>query len=289
MSDEPKKTPEQRLADVKRKIRWIRYAAVAALLLVLGLYLIRFHSGLSDEVSDFGQAGDFVGGFLNPLFAMGALFALLYTIVLQVEEMQDMRTEFTKTVDAAKHQTFEATFFQMLRLHNDNIERITFEYTVARGVTGGIPQRAKRSNHGREAMRNYYEKLRESIDETVVFEDLDGKPEDRAKRSKALFQEFYTEHGLALGTYFITVHEIMSLVDSYEDASDSTKYARLFATQLTTPELMLIAYYCASTQRLSRALTRQVDMHSMLDMLDEHSYMRIIDLKHFDDSAFNLI
>ena len=48
--------------------------------------------------------------------------------MLQVEEMQDMRAEFTKTVEAARHQTFEATFFQMLRLHNHNVERIRWQY-----------------------------------------------------------------------------------------------------------------------------------------------------------------
>lgn len=284
--NEKTETPAQRLATVKRKIRWIRYAAVAVLALVLGLYLFRFHSGLSTQVSDFGQAGDFVGGFLNPLFAMGALFALLYTIVLQVEEMQDMRREFAKTVDAAKHQTFEATFFQMLRLHNDNVERISWIYQrIVESESGdGSFRKDKTTFTGREAL----EQFRAAMDKSFLIgpgEAIEDTPLEYMNRQCS---SFFEKHAAALGTYFLTVFEILSLIKDYEE-DDSDKYARLFATQLIEDELILIAYYCMANQRLSKALTGLIEFYAMLDSLPDTEIKRLLNLGHFEPSAFNLI
>jgi hypothetical protein len=50
------------------------------------------------------QFGDFFGGVLNPLYALLAFLALLYTINLQRTELRQARAEFRRSADAAQQQ-----------------------------------------------------------------------------------------------------------------------------------------------------------------------------------------
>lgn len=91
---------------------------------VTGSYFLVFDGALPDDHAVWGMFGDFVGGTLNPIFALFALAALLYTISLQVHELQAVRKELAQTSETANRQSFEHTFFQMIRLHHDIVARI---------------------------------------------------------------------------------------------------------------------------------------------------------------------
>ena len=71
--------------------RVIAVAGVVALLLIAAValaYRLNFgpHASTSQDV--WGQFGDFFGGMLNPLFAMLAFLALLWSISLQAHEFR---------------------------------------------------------------------------------------------------------------------------------------------------------------------------------------------------------
>ncbi|WP_298946935.1 hypothetical protein [uncultured Campylobacter sp.] len=74
-------------------------------LIIFGIFGIGFYIGtlaayfLKDDInSEFlGQVGDFLGGFLNPLFALLSFIALLITIVFQSEELKNSREELKLT------------------------------------------------------------------------------------------------------------------------------------------------------------------------------------------------
>ena len=75
---------------------WLKGMVAVSLLvavIALGLYFWSFNDQLADKQETWGQFGDFIGGTLNPLFAVTALFALLYTIRLQSEELRASREE----------------------------------------------------------------------------------------------------------------------------------------------------------------------------------------------------
>ncbi len=71
--------------------RLIKFAAVfatALLIAVVGAYVWNFGARWSDSQDKWGQFGDFVGGTLNPVFAMLAFLALLWSIALQASELK---------------------------------------------------------------------------------------------------------------------------------------------------------------------------------------------------------
>lgn len=91
-----------------------------------------------DKIEKFGQIGDFIGGTLNPLFALFSFMLLLITIKIQnktletsQEELELTRNELSKSATAQqdqsnsiKLQNFENTFFNMVSLHNEIVKNL---------------------------------------------------------------------------------------------------------------------------------------------------------------------
>lgn len=278
-----KKTPDQRLADHKILLKRVMGGALVVLLLVNASYFLMFHSTFSRHQENWGQFGDFIGGVLNPFFALCALFALLYTIVLQVEEMQDMRAEFTKTVDAAKHQTFESTFFNLLRLHNENVAVIALEQEK---VDPGSNRLRKYVHHGRTALYHYATLVKDRIESEPEFEELEPLPDDPVKNIRNGYTKFFDNFGPVLGNYFVTIHEILFLVDQSALDIDKAMYGRILRSQLASWEALLLAYYCIADQQLSPTMARMVNEYSLLEFLEPHPFQMIEELKFFESGAF---
>jgi hypothetical protein len=81
----------QHTSTLLRLPRWLRnilFGAIFAWALTTALYVFRFHDELSSKQDVWGQFGDFLGGTLNPMFAFMTFIALLYTIVLQGEQVR---------------------------------------------------------------------------------------------------------------------------------------------------------------------------------------------------------
>ena len=114
-------------------------AAVAAFLIILGLYIAYFKNlSVTNDSATWGTFGDYLGGTLNPIISFLALIGLLYTIHQQAQEMQATREELKQAAEQQRQQVeqqsrqseifnlqqFESTFFSLLDQHNKIIEKI---------------------------------------------------------------------------------------------------------------------------------------------------------------------
>lgn len=61
---------------------------VGAFFVLWVLYASQFGWGFSESRDHWGQFGDFVGGILNPIVSIGALFGIWYAVALQKRELQ---------------------------------------------------------------------------------------------------------------------------------------------------------------------------------------------------------
>ena len=73
------------------------------------------------KTAEFGQRGDFFGGFVNPFLTFIAFVGFLYTVMLQRQEIKDGRDQAAKAATVAdqqnesvREQNYQAAFFQML-------------------------------------------------------------------------------------------------------------------------------------------------------------------------------
>ena len=118
------------------RLLWILgIAAVAAFLIILGLYIAYFKNlSVTNDSATWGTFGDYLGGTLNPIISFLALIGLLYTIHQQSQEMQATREELKQAAEQQHRQAdifnlqqFESTFFSLLEQHNKVVERIEVE------------------------------------------------------------------------------------------------------------------------------------------------------------------
>lgn len=88
---------------------------------VIGSFVENFNGvGLQADFDKWGQVGDFFGGMLNPVFAFASFIALLYTIKLQSNEMEQTRIELKQSRIAQEHAADTAS--NNLRQQKDLVE-----------------------------------------------------------------------------------------------------------------------------------------------------------------------
>lgn len=102
---------------------------ICAILFVYFLKFVFEIPVLSDDKGDWGTFGDYMGGVLNPIFAFASFMALLYTIKLQLEELQATREELKRSADAQetqlkiiKEQQFDPLVLNLLKTIQDTSE-----------------------------------------------------------------------------------------------------------------------------------------------------------------------
>ncbi len=136
------------------RLLWILgIAAVAAFLIVLGLYIAYFKNlSVTNDSATWGTFGDYLGGTLNPIISFLALIGLLYTIHQQAQEMQATREELKQAAEQQRQQVeqqsrqseifnlqqFESTFFSLLEQHNKAIERIDVK-SIDKSICKSLP------------------------------------------------------------------------------------------------------------------------------------------------------
>lgn len=112
------------------KLNWLLVIAILLLIITLGFYFFNFKNGLGADSSNWGTFGDFMGGTLNPLFALFSLFAIIYTIKIQTQELELSRDELeatrTELAKSAKSQEEQCKSFE---IQNQSIKQQTFENT----------------------------------------------------------------------------------------------------------------------------------------------------------------
>lgn len=222
----------------------IRTAIVILLIFALIAYLqyelvrgyITTHKDGGTDLSAFGLSGDFFG-LSNAVFSALAFAMIIVTLWMQNYELKQQREELTITRDVFKQQqlemkqqneslnrqTFENTFFGMLRVHSEIVAAVTAR-------SGNTPK------SGREAFG-------------VLISNLGSASQEHARTMKSKktavsvesYEAWYLTHEDAIGHYFRTLYNMMRYI--HESAGEQRRmYARLVRAQLSSNELQLLLY-----------------------------------------------
>lgn len=143
---------------------------------------------------------------LNALFTGLSVIALVYTIIVQQEEITKSNREF-------QWQRFENTFFSMLSLHEI--------------IKGNLWQ-------GKGSFYFFYEKFIWLLDEKTSIAEM---KDSYKSTSKAMAMK-------ELGQYFSNFESIVELVMSRKkEKGNQTKYLKIYFAQLTITERIVILYH----------------------------------------------
>lgn len=130
---------------MKKSIFYI-LAGIAVLLVVaaVAFYVIVFGTSLSTSHNHWGLFGDYFGGLLNPIFAMLAFIALLWSILLQAHEFRSASEVLSNQAKSSEEQL---RILRNSRIREDLIHVIKeidekLDHTLSQYVTvpGSNPQ-----------------------------------------------------------------------------------------------------------------------------------------------------
>lgn len=248
----------------KRVTKSVLLIAAVGLLLalaVLSFYFFWFQGEISDKQDVWGSFGDFIGGTLNPLFSFLALIALLFTIILQTQQLemssaelalsrQELaltRNEVSRSADALTSQDknlalqrFENTFFNLLK-HLD---------TCRKEVSHGSKERLVLGRHAMEKKYDHFVNfyLMQGSGRISQLPDYSFKPScHEIGGIKQEYKKFYeSQNGDDLGQYFRVLYHVIKLVDETAQIENKVFYANLLRAQLSRFELCLIFYNSVS-------------------------------------------
>ncbi len=261
------------------KLIWpILLVIFVVLVWALSGYLIYHYAG-----EDRGIFGDMFGS-VNALFSGLAFVGFLYTIVLQRAdlklqkhehdlsraEMAAQREQLVLQNETLRLQSFENTFFQLLRLHNDIVDAIDL-VRVGTGET---------TVTGRDCFRVFYASFCERWKE--------AQPEDAAsgtlERIRRTYLHFNAEIEPEAGHYFLTMYNILKYVDS-SGVANKKQYTNLLRAQLSSYEVALLFYSCLA-ERGSPKFKPLVERYAFLKMLPRDELLDPQHMDLYEPSAF---
>lgn len=256
------------------KLKFLNWILVVAILLFIGLLVIYYFNIFpldATEKGTWGTFGDFIGGTLNPLFALFSLFAIIYTIKIQTKELELSREELEATRkelegsriaqqeqseslklqnEATKLQMFESTFFKLFELHNDK-----------------------------------YEKLKNRLDwfnnhVLADNESSDGKI--------YILNKFTMYRRDQLYTYLLTLFGLLIFIDK-EDSKNTNLYIGLVKASINNGYILTyIALECMSNDNL-KILIEKYSLLESLNLVGRNRKTEIcLILNDFDKNAFGL-
>lgn len=205
----------------------------------------------SKDPNVLGVFGDSFGA-INALFSGLAFTGLFYAILLQRKELALQRRELSETRQVLKsqkgeaekqnatlaQQTFDNTFFQLLRLQNDILNAIDLRESAS---TGRVIAES------RDCFRFFYKYLKDNFQA-----QLRGMPVNTnvevLDRIDIIYKNFYKSHEKDVGHYFRSLYNLVKFVDRSSISQDQKRiYTNLIRAQLSSYEQLLLFYNCLSS------------------------------------------
>lgn len=182
---EPQSTNEDRL---NLEIKWFRRIAFALPFILMAVYFGWFtgylgwfkynHISFSTDSGDWGTFGDFIGGFLNPIFALIAFYWLTRSIQLQLHELKETRMAFQAS---SREQAIAATAQTQLVEQQKRATQAQEDASKAQQKLAGI-----------QAFENlFFELLRQKSD---ITKDIKASSKTNLVNSAYKFRGFLNEH-----------------------------------------------------------------------------------------------
>lgn len=206
------------------------------------MFIVKYKYGFGTKGGTFGDSF----GALNALFSGFAFAGIIYTIFLQKQELKLQRKELRQTREefiiqneTLKKQRFENTFFHLVGLHNEIVDKLSvtrIEHSYLNGVstTEPVTYNKKEFFNGAIKALGSYEGIKHNSDN--MDEVWDG--------IKNAYKNFNMEYASHLSHYFRNLYHIYKYIHLSNLITKDEKqfYASIIRAQLSDKELALIFY-----------------------------------------------
>ncbi len=237
---------------IKKNVLSIVLIVTISLIIILWIGTYFYFQGYTE--TERGTFGDMYGT-VNALFSGLALAGIVFTILLQRNELSLQREELALTRreyiiqnDTLRLQRFENTFFSLLTLHHQIVNSIDLQipfYTQE----GLIHNEIDRYDNlfGRDVFKKKYEEF------------VSASNENRSNFDESVYLKKYAEVSTDFGHYFRNLYRMIKMVDDTSFVNQTNpkeslknlynsryKYTSIIRSQLSDYELLWLFYNCLS-------------------------------------------
>jgi len=266
----------------------VSYEKLAVILVWIGLIVIPLpaiiiiftHNDLISTNLITVKLIDYVIGITGSIWALAGVF-LFYEamkfqrkeIVLQRKEMEYQRgemykhaNEFAKRNELALEGHFYNIMFKLISLYNEIVNHISI--SVKNGDT-------EKEVSGRHSFPDFIQQFKLIYYDKVDTLGLISLTEEEViVLLRTCFEEFFDKYQADLGHYFRNIQDILEFIDDY-DISNKDFYIKLFLSQLSNFELVLIFYSCFHPE--SHSVVKNVKKYNIFKKLPDSE---LIDIRH---------
>lgn len=231
---------------------YIFFSAIIALWVLTWILVKALISGPSEQ----GQFGDMFGS-VNALFSGLALAGIIFTILLQKdelglqrEELRETRQEFIKQNATLQAQKFENTFFHLIEMHREVIDHLQFvEIGITKPRSSLNPPRDTTTILGREVLKRAAIELNDCLTQKARDIEVPAGSEFSYENAFQAITEgyrkfFYQSFNRSLEIYFRSIYHIFKFIYTTHSSDEKAIkfYAALIRAQLSQTELKLLFY-----------------------------------------------
>lgn len=270
---------------------------------------------ISDKLNSEKAAhfGDFIGGIVGSLWSLAGVIlfyialkeqrvdiktnretleAQVKALKLQIKEFQLQRTELSETrkvfeeqSKTLKIQRFENTFFQLLSLHHELVDKLNFNRRLPIGGFELLEKRKVLSSAFEDLEKKFYHSnnsnFRSPTGSPLLIENLPENIETATERMNEVYNRFYFyDYKQILSHYFRNVYHIFKFIYTSELVEKPKKqfYASLVRAQLSSDELYIILY---------NSLQDGLGYPNFLFLIKEFDIMQNFDFKIIEKNPFH--
>lgn len=298
--------------------QWV-FGIVATLFIVATtwVYFIKGHINLGKiDFTKLGTYGDFIGGLLGTILSIFAVILVYKTYISQGRELELNRK-------LLEQQSFENTFFNMLKVHQDLKNNISFNTSklLFRRYTRVLGNNGKYLSDpieviGREFLNRASDDFKKLFDAPLINHDdyqintdiqealkdykYDGilnkpiSPDDHLEHIQYKYDLFFQTYGRYLGDYFRNLYHILNFISKnkneevidYPDKIVSPYKFRQYADILQSQmsfSELLLNFYNASKYPKMKELINE------FDFLENLHVDNLLDISHKDLKGFGKI
>jgi hypothetical protein len=206
----------------KRIILSVIISIIGFIIIIIFSYKVFFidsfkNSNGSLNLTYVGQIGDFIGGFTGTIFSIVGIILLFETLSLQRIESSESKDVFIK-------QQFDNTFFELLKLHKENLQSFkTFDIYGEEKI-------------GREFFIHQKEFLQN------IFTPQTSISKNRKLAIEA-YESIYANFEDSFSIYFKTLYQLYSFIEKSKiKGTEQASYSKILRAQLSSAELFFIRY-----------------------------------------------
>lgn len=221
----------------------------------IGLYLWQFaERGVSNNPSDFGVFGDYIGGIFGSIAALISIVLLFRTYRSQLDIAGRQGSIFV-------FQQFEDTLFELLKRQQEMANQFKHWSVV-------------RTRIENELDNFEYDPTLLSVDNKVLIQ----------KRLSDSFYDAYLADAIELGTYYRHLTYILSYIE--QSGQDKKKYFSVLQSQMSNEELFVTFFYSLSILGINNMFPI-VDKYGILsEMWTTNSVMKFLQKTFYPQTKF---